>query len=217
MARLLLRLILALTLLFVLALSIVQTLVWQGDRGLAPVRAALFTVDCKPPCFLGIRPFATGVNEAVQMLRKHPWVNLPANTPPVISDTWSGVIVWSWNGNQPPWISSLSSGSVRLRNGIVELIEIPTMLTYSDIWLLFGHPDEGALNPRRSVASHPSLFHYVFYRVDTLGVRLETDCPLRPVALWDAKVTLLLGITIGVQLEPYDLRSWYLETPRCRR
>ncbi len=35
----------------------------------------LFSNDCAAPCFLGIRPFRTTVNEAVELLNKTGWVS----------------------------------------------------------------------------------------------------------------------------------------------
>lgn len=212
--RLCLRLSAALTVVFVLGLGGLRALVYQGDGGLQSVRAALFSPGCAPPCFMDIRPYATTVTQAVDLLQRHEWVDWAGETPD-ISPAWSGLILWTWSGSQPAWIPTATSGTLRLKNGIVELIEVPTLLTYSDLWLMFGQPDEGTLRRRLGIASHPRLLHFAAYHTEGLGLRLETPCPLRPVALWDAPVTILLGSASDVQLEPYDLRGWFLNRLSC--
>jgi len=197
----------------IVSISVTHRLV-HDDTALFSIKADLTDSQCATPCIMGIQPGITKAEDAVRILHRSDWVLFVENTP-IRSDGDRSVIVWSWSGIQPSWISSYSAGALRVRDGMVSQIELETQLTFSDVWQMFDRPDRGVVWPRSAVASTPQFIHFAYYDDFNLWVRMETGCPMTPGQFWGARVRLILGGSPGVQLEPYDLPRWFLDQPEC--
>ncbi|MCC6895448.1 MAG: hypothetical protein IT321_21680 [Anaerolineae bacterium] len=61
----------------------------------------LFSSDCAAPCFLGIRPFKTTVNEAIDLLDKSGWVNDIVKVKKCCEPFFYDII---WSPEAPSWL-----------------------------------------------------------------------------------------------------------------
>lgn len=215
MIKLLLKLCLIYLLLFSALTALVRAVTYN-DQTLDQTRKVLSPSACALPCFMGIYPGKTTRAEALAILKDHLWV-FTSTESRVHNPGWSGIIVWTWNGFQPPWISTLSNGVLRFHNDIIGQIEIDTLLPFNDIWMMFAQPDTGTVRPKFSVASSPQISHYAVYDKWGFWVRSDTRCPLNPVLFWSARTHIIIGAKPDVQTEPYYLPGWFAKTPNCRR
>src|SRR5882762_8583233 len=94
MHRFYFRLILIPLALFTAALLLIHTQPYDDHD----LRQLLLPEGCPAPCFMGIRPGVTTMDEAEQLLNENQWVNKIT----FASDTY---IAWTWNGKQPSWIN----------------------------------------------------------------------------------------------------------------
>src|SRR4051794_17887749 len=82
---------------------------------------AFFTPQqgCAAPCFLGIRPGVTTREEALALLKAHPWVG-------EISER-GDIIGWIWNGEQPAFLQiGTAENQIFLSFGSVDSVYVPT-------------------------------------------------------------------------------------------
>src|SRR5579871_5051602 len=67
-------------------------------------RVSQFFNACTPmPCWQGIRPGDTSINEALSILRAHPWVQTISEVyaSPYEGDTRTVLIYWTWSSGYP--------------------------------------------------------------------------------------------------------------------
>jgi hypothetical protein len=95
--------------------------------------------NCAAPCWGGIRPGATRLDDAVSTLRATGFIedlNIDLD-----QETDSGVVQWRWNGAQPHWIDERIAGRMTVSGGLITDISFATQLTLGDFRLSFGAPD----------------------------------------------------------------------------
>ena len=158
----------------------------------APVRALLDAPNgCESPCWSGIRPGVTTLDEAVTHLRANPWVR--SITPQISPRTRpaSGAVVWTWNGTQPFSVDSQLGGSLAIQGGVVTRITLPTRVTVGETWLALGPAARG----RVTHAGYP----YERYDVDYLGypergltVQVIVERPVTVTSFWSAPATYII-------------------------
>ena len=171
-------------------------------------------MDCLPPCFLGIRPGMTTVDEALVILRSHEWVNearLQANgqgygqirwdwsglQTDLIDDSFEGRITFYWEEDDPVYDSP---GKVR-----VESLLLHTHIRMYEAQAWFGAPDSGTAD---FVRYDDNLLQYsAAYHQPAASVRLSAivPCPATWMSYWNARVDMMLTIGHG--------SSQYLEPP----
>jgi hypothetical protein len=166
----------------------------------ADVRALLASPDdCPMPCFIGIRPGATTADEALAILEAHAWIgdvelayNRVTGAP--------NAAIWNWSGSQPQLIQDTLYGSpyrgnLRIENGLVTAIWIPTTITAGDLWLLWGKPDEFAFTLFRQPSEDDQPLFLSYFEIFA-GQRAVSQtfvyCPYFPVD-WNATVAITLG------------------------
>jgi hypothetical protein len=144
MFRLLLRFALLLTLLVALPIVLIRAQPYDDSD----LRAFLIPPEgCPMPCFMGIRPGVTTVEEAIAILEGHEWVtnlvvDLDTNElypPPNIS----GTITWEWSGLQPLAVDTLAPAQLRIRDSRTTTFRVPLNITFGQILLSLGMPDDG--------------------------------------------------------------------------
>jgi len=155
--------------------------------------------ECPMPCFIGIRPGVTTADEALAVLEAHEWIgdvelayNRVTGAP--------NAAIWSWSGSQPPLIldtlyGSPYRGNLRIQDGIVTAIWIPTTITAGDLRLLWGKPDQIAFTLFRNleVERYPLFLSYFEIFAGQRAVsQAFVYCPYFPVD-WYAPVALTLG------------------------
>ncbi len=139
-----------------------------------PTRALFMpTVGCAMPCFLGIRPGETTLDDARALLNRHPWVAMTT----VYRDTGGQVrnMTWDWNGQQPQALGS--AGVIDLRDNIVTQLKLRTDVPFAEIWLAFGQPLTGNMNPPFHHANYPGF-----------GINTASDCG----GFWQAQAEVFM-------------------------
>lgn len=218
MLRLIIRLSLVLT--FISAGSMLFMLLRPYDD--SALRAFFAESErCPMPCWQGIRPGVTTVDEALDILLYHPWVE---NV--VVSQSYAtsgrGFISWAWTGRQPSFVNSVYHGEMLIRDHLIWGIRIHTDVTFGDLWLLLDRPRRGdvvlaglTISPVRRYtyrAAHRAIYPYpngAVYALSTL------TCPLRQEPFWRASVDLQLFDTSPNLPDNYDLPKWFLNQPVC--
>ena len=138
------------------------------------LRQLLRTDGCPAPCFMGIRPGVTTVEEAVNLLGESGWVDQIERNETTIS--------WSWNGQQPPFIDVLQRPHMNFSKGqpdtetISEII-IPTQTPIGSIMLMMSNPETFMV--LRDSENHGMISEvtYVSLRYSDLLVEGNTFCP----------------------------------------
>jgi hypothetical protein len=153
------------------------------DGGL---REVLFTENCAPPCFLGIRPGVTTVDEAFALLQAHPWVEA------VESSGFGGQeLFWRWNGTQPAFLRDNVQNQILVQSGIVYQIDLFTSAEIGMFVIQFGFPDgwyssswtitnSGTTTGIATYFVRSALYYDNHFKVKTLGL-----CPMSGGNEWE--------------------------------
>ncbi len=105
------------------------------------LREILLPTDCPAPCFMGIRPGVTTVDEAVKLLEASGWVE-------GIDYQFSefGLIIWDWNNQSPyQWTKEQSAG-IGITDDYVDSVVLNTAFYLGEIRLILGTPDTEFVN-----------------------------------------------------------------------
>ncbi|MBN1964240.1 MAG: hypothetical protein JW910_06315 [Anaerolineae bacterium] len=196
-ARWLLPLVLGLLALLALAALGVGTrpdAVWLAD-----VRATLLNPPegCPIPCWAGIRPGVTTLDEALAILAAHPWVGEIAQqaSDETANSGTQGSIRWRWNGSQPAPLRTGDDNRLLHIDRIVAYVSLGTIVPLGDMWLLLGRPERGAFLGQSANSLIGSLDGRRILQVTYLGrgVALEAawQCPVDWRTYWQAETTII--------------------------
>ncbi len=172
---------LALIVVFALPILVIRTQPFE-DRA----AHALTQADCPAPCFMGIRPGFTTMQEAVYGLEAHEWVSTRVEEMPghvqaaVYFD--AGVprtfIQWRWSTDLPAWIDAAQRGGLTLEDRQVQDVLVNTHLRLGEIVLAFGDPDETWISV--FTRDFRRRFEYTaWYASEGLLVLATGTCPTR--------------------------------------
>lgn len=172
---------LPLALIFSLSVALIRARPYD-DRALR----ALAHDGCPAPCFLGIRPGVTPVNQGMLRLVSHDWVatRLRDFPPPVeVAVAYNAsisrfVLPWRWSAARPEWIDAARGGTIVVENRDVLGLMIDTRLTLGEIMLAFGAPDEAQFVAASSGAGRGFLYS-AWYGREGMLVSVEGPCPTR--------------------------------------
>lgn len=159
MTRLIILAAAVLGLLLITAVGAVATIAYSPAY-FAEIRALLSGAPCPAPCFMGIRPAHTGVNQAYEQLQAHPWVEEAIFWDIRLQFS----IEWRWNGRQPAYLRDRPEVEIRDRVEI-EYIAVPTTLTIGELWLAMGRPDSTTVGLLSGLVYYPQ--YGFFARVGT--------------------------------------------------
>jgi hypothetical protein len=139
MIRFLLRLAASLILLFAACIGLIHSPPYDDNQ----LSTFLTPPDsCPMPCFMGIRPGVTTVEEAIIILEAHEWVS--AVDVNFYTDG-SATISWAWNGRQSKYIDDDRDAYLGVSpSRVVTAMDIYTQFTFGD-FLLWRPPDQGGL------------------------------------------------------------------------
>lgn len=171
-----------------------------ADDGLAEL--LLPPSGCPAPCFLGLRPGVTTVDEAVRILRSHPWVSEITAAP-----VGSGTLRWIWNGQQPPILGhGARYGDIDIRDGQVTAIHILTPISFGTFWLVLGRPDRGTIG-RSRVMPQSLQTHRAIY--SDYGLELKTVISQNHdiQGFWNAAVEIIVMVDTATTYA-YSLPCW---------
>jgi hypothetical protein len=100
------------------------------------------------PCWQGIRPGVTPAADAVDILKKHPWVGQVSDVNAVSYGSDAGLVNWSWSSRYPftTQPNTAQQGIMIVRGKIVEQLYITTDIPLGAFWLTLGHPSGGTID-----------------------------------------------------------------------
>lgn len=218
MIRHLLRIALFLVLFFALLIASIRARGYDAEG----VHAVFASLDgCQPemqraaeavPCWQGIRVGVTTRDEALALLRQHPW----------IGEVFEGAqhISWRWSGVQPALFDESQYGLLGFSGGVVQQVRLQTRVAFGDIWTLFASPNAMLMvRPARNTA-----YQIVSYERPQGPVQVisSLSCPVKPARFWASTTTLSLGqvwTTEALNGRPSDLyeqTNWWQRLYHCR-
>ncbi len=147
------------------------------------LQATLMTSDCQMPCFMGIHPGVTPVDEAVQILVHSNWVSRIKILDDVYQKTTTPkrLVLWDWSGKQPAWIQD-DEAELAATDGRVTEITIAMDVRLMDMMLILGlpaHEDIWSYPGGGSYTSIYSLTGIVLYSKYTCPVADPLDNSVR--------------------------------------
>ncbi len=160
---------------------------------------------CDAPCWLGVRPGVTHVDEAIRLLEAHEWVRAVRKNGAFYDLVWSGT--------QPAWIDTSFSNHFRASALIVESIRLRTHVTVGTVFLTMGRPQSGAINTPLNMAG---LRHTGRYTRNGMEINSLTRCPIGHDSVWRTPVEIHYRAR-AVDYHPYhfNLGDW-LQLRPCR-
>lgn len=183
---------------------------------------------CAMPCWEGIQPAVTSLDDALAILAEHPWVEDYYVTP--------GKVSWWWNGQQPPTLAD----SGRAFHGrmeyavindvpIITSIVLMTTVPLGDVRLTLGEPGAVRLYTVRPNDETPRRAGIVYLETDYspalpgLYIFNTYDCPMRVDQFWHSHSYVAYGLPSLVfegelyELEGSRLPSWFFRdhAPGC--
>jgi hypothetical protein len=176
-------------LVFALVLGVIRAQPYD-DGGVAA-----FLTDgggCVAPCFMGITPGIPDRESALEILREHPWVRH------AWLDFQSGTILWYWSDQAPALIETTMPGQIipYFASGS-PVIQIRTRIPLARLWINYGVPRYGSINPQPSHVFHNFLYPDAFFSGAT-----AINCPAKQGQFFDSPVTLFW------QYPPDSLQSY---------
>lgn len=185
------------------------TLIHARPYDNSELRHFLSAEDCAAPCWQGIHPGQTTLNEAANLLEERGWAWDIAFYRGMAMDT--GMLVWTWSDQPPPLIDRRRAGNMWIEDNIVRKIEVGSVARFGDVWLAMPAPD--GLITAYVATSSGRILSTASYRQDTLLVGAATTCPVRLHEFWAARVSVVVDDGVnplaGVSASsPYQLPQW---------
>ncbi len=126
---------------------------------------------CALPCFMGIRPGLTSRQEAIAILRAHPWVGETSMESAQLAMT--SAITWRWSGLQPSFINGSSGGELRTAGNMVTAIYVTLAIPFGD-FLLWRQPEQAGVYCRYQFAgARSSVLTILTYYEKDLGISVN--------------------------------------------
>ncbi len=181
-----LRLLMLPLLIFTAALLLIHAQPYD-DRDL---RELLLPEGCPAPCFMGIRPGVTTVDDAVMLLEANEWV-----THEFTYDLGS-VYSWSWSGRQPAIIDAserfrINTSTTVGGDKIVYEMDIHIKASIGSIMLLVDNPLSFlVLKNSGELGSHSA--NVVYLRYDNMRIEGATFCPSTVEDVIGQRATMIL-------------------------
>jgi len=155
--------------------------------------------DCPMPCWQGIRPSMTTVEETITVLQAHPWTR-QIITSYYNAATRQGSLVWAFNAPHPDGQIAPYQAEFRVIHDVVSNITVTTDIPASAIWFLFGVPSmerwailsQRALNSRR-------IDHFAHYINLGFSIYVPMTCPVRLANAWMGQTVIQYGPPINRQ------------------
>lgn len=198
MPRYYLRFIVIPLLIFTVALLLIHAQPYDDHE----LRDLLLPERCPPPCFIGIRPGVTRLDEALEILNASGWVESYDYQPNAISMT------IKWNTYRPAWLDN-SDSYLSIADGLVTEVNLTTTLTLDEIQLGMREPifQQISLN---DFGNHWYLYYSGFYTDAGLKIMLSRDCELGSGNIADLDSVHLNYAQMNTQtgFPPNYRRSW---------
>jgi hypothetical protein len=197
-----LRLAALLTLAFGAAIGLVRAQPYDASE----IRAFLTPPqDCAAPCFLGVQPGRTTLDEAVALLEASGWI--------AEVERGGRFHDFLWNGQQPDFIDDRALNYFMIRAGVVDQIRLRTRLRLGDVVGLLGRPDDSF---SWLTGSGSGVFYAMIYT--RLGVEVSgfAPCPALRRNMWQMPVEIRLqGQNILLAYEGAGLQVLHRQPVDC--
>jgi hypothetical protein len=185
MKEIILRLAGSLTLLLIALILLIRAQPYDGSS----VRDALLPQGCASPCFMGLRPGVTTLDEAVHFFEQRPRVHFVLQKPVAYNvGDHTAVMYWREDGSE-------MNGSLNFEDET--LVELTVQgLELHEIWLALGEPDSGAMATELIYMESAPIFsrptaHIGYYHSGHMRVQTPSTC----VAFWQQLSYILMGQT----------------------
>lgn len=187
MIRFLLKVTAVLTILFAVCIALIRTQPYDDTQ----LRAFFAPPgNCPRPCFMGIRPGITTVEEAMAILEVHEWI-AGVNRYEATDGRGVTALTAAWSGVQPGFIDADEELWLGVEDNIVQRLIVPTRIPLAHIRLLFGVPQYGSLGENRGPLSSPPAAGYFAAYFDTNSFfAASAACPIESV--WELPVQWVL-------------------------
>jgi hypothetical protein len=153
------------------------------------LRELLLPEGCPAPCFMGIRPEVTTVDEAMKILESSGWVENIEN------GSIYGVenISWHWSNQKPKGIRSDSVGQIEFRNQHVTWIMFSTNFSVGEVRLALGSPDAESVD-----GTEDPISEYAFYSAyyNRYGFSVDSSYPCDVIEPLRGTTSILISSTI---------------------
>jgi hypothetical protein len=170
------------------------------------LRAFLTPPDnCPAPCFMGIRPGLTTVDEAMTILYEHPWVDT------VIRLAEFDRLIVTWAAGSHALVDTDLLGRLRYSNGIIQDISVQTCVPLGHLWMAYGPPARvvrSATSDNRPPGAAYRLWYddslpvFAFFLAEGSRMRRFSD-------LVNVRLTFTYGPTLeGTMLQRFSLRQF---------
>lgn len=213
MKRLLVPLVLVPTLIFVLLISIIQAQPYP--------EVPLMEANCLTPCFLGIHPGSTTIQEAVALLEAQnlvaEWVIPFEGSPSRQQNTMRPLLIWRWSDRQPAYLTHPEATLLYdwQTERVAAFSPLITNIPLADILIHYGQPQAGFMNAMLADSGQRVFIHVASYMQPRLTVISYTTCPMTLHHLWQTPVRLEINNIQGdysrLTAYPEDIRP-LLET-----
>ncbi len=172
------------------------------------LRALLMPEDCEMPCFMGIRPGVTTVDEALKLLRENQWVDAES-----VRDD-SGVIRWVWSKEAPTLLDRRAythQEYLVFYDNVIETMVIATRVKLGEFWLLRGKPSVYGVvtlpNPLDSPRTKEIFGLYDDRRFTVWGY---VECPYF-INFWNTEIRIELSQLSDTRIRTSDPLGWPID------
>ncbi len=143
------------------------------------------SMNCEQPCFLGVVPHITTVDEATHILQAHSWI---AGIDVLDQQMRRVAMNWTWTGAQPTLLNWY--GGMTIRDDVVISVTLQTDISWGEFWLAFGRPQLGKLDFGQHIGVYTE---YGFL------IRTQPSC----LDFWQQPVTIVIANT-NLPYPPYE-------------
>jgi hypothetical protein len=191
-----------LTACFVLCIGLIRAQPYDESA----LRAFLAAPEgCPRPCFIGIRPGTTTVEEALSILDSHSWI---AGVTRYEATDGRGVtaLTATWSSVQSAFVDDSEELWLGVDGNIVQAIFIPTRVPLAHIWLLYGPPEHGSVIENAiPETSLPSAGYSAVYFEQDMVFMSSAFCPVESVWALSMHWVLWNGLSAANTPQSHDL------------
>jgi hypothetical protein len=161
-----------------LVFSAVALLIQMQPHDNPDLRGFLLSQSCEMPCFMGIQPGVTTVEEAVKLLQTSSWVERVKGDPTTLGIS---AITWTWSENKPAFIRAGSTGLLLShmddnQRNIIDKVQIDTTVPVGYFSLLLYNEAAPVISNANGSIQKP-VMQITDY---SLSIRLSSalSCPI---------------------------------------
>lgn len=155
---------------------------------------------CPAPCWAGIQPGVTTVDEALLLLDAHEWIITPRLADNFQRSIGWGGIYWTWNDQQPAFIDTTRISYLNARDGLIQVIELRVNAPFGEVLLVLGPPQRQSFATLTQTRIIP---HHAYFD-PLLTTESAVPCPITPTALYGAPVSVNLARQQYIPAYQYD-------------